>query len=77
MFLYKQACGTRGINETGYVLVLELVSSNKRTYAGIGFEHFFSLGQLILVAIAYYIRDWRDLALVMILPTIPFLAYYL
>lgn len=37
------ACGTRGINETGYVLALELVGQSKRTYAGIGFEHFFQL----------------------------------
>jgi hypothetical protein len=97
------ACGTRGINETGYVLgnwvglelvlhnklilrriilsffflALELVSQKKRTHAGIIFEHFFSLGQLILVAVAYFVRDWRSLAIIMIIPTIPFIAYFL
>jgi hypothetical protein len=30
------AVGTRGINETGYVLALELVGSKNRTYAAIG-----------------------------------------
>jgi hypothetical protein len=58
-------------------IALELVSQKKRTHAGIIFEHFFSLGQLILVTVAYLIRDWRLLAAVMIIPTIPFVAYFL
>ncbi|RNA19574.1 organic cation transporter isoform X1 [Brachionus plicatilis] len=71
------ACGTRGINETGYVLALELVGTKMRTYAGIGFENFFSFGQLILVLIAYFVRDWRQLSLTFTVFIIPFLSYFL
>jgi hypothetical protein len=71
------AVGTRGINETGYVLALELMSSKNRTFAAIGFEHFFSIGQLILVLFAYFFPDWRILSLIFIVPCIPFIFYYL
>ncbi|CAF0795542.1 unnamed protein product [Brachionus calyciflorus] len=73
---FLMACGTRGINETGYVLALELVSTKKRTYAGIGFENFFSLGQLILVLVAYFVRDWRNLSMIFTFAVIPFLTYF-
>ena len=56
---------------------MEIVGKSKRTFAGIVFEYFFALGQLVLVLMAYLIRDWRTLAWVAILPTIPFLSYYL
>ena len=51
------AVGTRGINETGYVLALELVGSKNRNRAAIGFEHFFSIGQFLLVTMSYFVRD--------------------
>lgn len=71
------AVGTRGINETGYVLALELVGSKCRTSAAIVFEHFFSLGQLTLVLIAYFVRDWRLLSIIFIIPCIPTISYFL
>lgn len=71
------AVGTRGINVTGFVLGMEIVGVSKRTFAGIVFEYFFALGQLVLVAFAYFIRDWRTLAWVTIIPTIPFVSYFL
>lgn len=71
------AIGTRGINITGFVLGMEIVGKSKRTFAGIVFEYFFAIGQLILVAFAYFIRDWRTLAWVMTVPVVPFLSYYL
>jgi hypothetical protein len=72
---FIMACGTRGINETGYVLALELVGPRLRTRIAIGFEFAFSFGQLFLVCIAYFIRDWRYLALIMTFLTAPFLTY--
>lgn len=74
---FLMACGTRGINETGYVLALELVSNSKRSHIGIGFEYWFAIGQLILVLVAYFVRDWRYLALIMAFLTAPFLSYAL
>ena len=72
---FLMACGTRGINETGYVLALELVSPKKRSHIGIGFEFSFAIGQLILVVLAYFVRDWRILCLIMVFLTVPFLGY--
>ena len=71
------AVGTRGINETGYVLALELVGSKSRSFAAIVFDHFFSIGQLTLVLIAYFVRDWRLLSIIFIIPCIPTVFYFL
>jgi OCT family organic cation transporter-like MFS transporter 4/5 len=76
------ACGTRGINVTGFVLGMEIMGPSKRTFAGIVIEYFFAIGQLILVLIAYINNvllenGWRSLAMFLILPCIPFLGYFL
>jgi MFS transporter, OCT family, solute carrier family 22 (organic cation transporter), member 4/5 len=71
------AIGTRGINLTAYVLGMELLESRKKTFGGMIFQLAFPIGQLILALIAYFIRDWRTLALVCCIPSIPFLLYYL
>jgi hypothetical protein len=92
------ACGTRGINVTGFVLGMEMMGpSGKlilntkkkmkklsqfhklkgRTFAGIVIEYFFALGQLVLVFIAYFVRDWQTLSWIVIVLTVPFLSYFL
>ena len=58
-------------------LALELVGQGRRTLTAILFEHSFSVGQLVLVTAAYFIRDWRPLALSFVLPCVPFLFYFL
>lgn len=70
------ACGTRGINVTGYILALEIVGPSHRAYAAMVFTSFFAIGQLFLVFMAYFIRDWRTLAGVMVIPLVPFLGYF-
>lgn len=70
------ACGTRGINVTGFVLGMEMMGPGKRTFAGIVIEYFFAIGQLILVFIAYFVRDWRTLSWIVIILTLPFLSYF-
>lgn len=75
------ACGTRGINVTGFVLGMEMMGPSKRTFAGIVIEYFFAIGQLILVLFAYinnvyFESGWRTLAIALIFPIIPFLSYF-
>ena len=53
------------------------MGQNKRTFAGIVFEYFFGIGQLILVFLAYFIRDWFNLSLTVLITTLPFAAYFL
>lgn len=75
------ACGTRGINVTGFVLAMEMMGPKKRVFAGIVIEYFFAIGQIILVAFAYtnnilFSSGWRTLAISLVIPTIPFLSYF-
>ncbi len=70
------ACGTRGINVTGFVLGMEMMGPTKLTFAGIVIEYFFAIGQLILVLIAFFVRDWRTLSWIIIILTLPFLSYF-
>lgn len=76
------ACGTRGINVTGFVLGLEMMGPSKRTFAGVVIEYFFAFGQLILVALAYlnnvyFGNGWRTLAILFLIICFPFLSYFL
>lgn len=54
-----------------------MMGPSKRTFAGIVIEYFFAIGQLILVFIAYFVRDWRTLSWIVIILTLPFLSYFL
>ena len=56
---------------------MELMGQNKRTFAGIVFEYFYGIGQLILVALAYFIRDWFNLSLAVFIINLPFISYFL
>ena len=56
---------------------VELVGSDKRTFAGFVFQYFFPIGQLVLAVLAFFIRDWRILANVVAAIAVPFLLYFL
>ena len=45
------ACGTRGINVTGFVLGTEMMGNDRRTFAGLVFQQFFGVGQLVRINI--------------------------
>uniref|UniRef100_A0A663DSC8 Solute carrier family 22 member 2 n=1 Tax=Aquila chrysaetos chrysaetos TaxID=223781 RepID=A0A663DSC8_AQUCH len=53
---------------TGYLLIAESVGSNYRRAAGITYRLAFSLGLLILTALAYALPHWRWLQLMVTLP---------
>lgn len=71
------AIGTRGINLSAYVLGIEILDAKRKTFGGMIFHISSPIGQLVLVTLAYFIRDWRQLAFFSCLPTVPFLLYYL
>ncbi|CAF4076424.1 unnamed protein product, partial [Rotaria sordida] len=67
------ACTTRGIAIIGFVLATELVGPKNKFLVAIIIQYCFALGQLILVAFAYFIREWRRLTYILSIFTIPFL----
>lgn len=47
-----------------YVLCMEVIGSSYRSFAGMVFHVFFSLGYPLLAVMAYYIWSWRTLCVV-------------
>ncbi len=53
-----------------------MVGSNWKTWLGIGFEFPWALAYTTLPGIAYYVRNWRHLQLVISCPPVIFLPIY-
>ncbi|XP_069028460.1 solute carrier family 22 member 2-like [Embiotoca jacksoni] len=68
--------GVKGGWMTCYVLLTEIVGVEYRRTVGILFQMFFSIGNLILPLLAYFITDWRWLQVVITVPYILFVSYY-
>lgn len=64
-----------GLQSTSYMLLQELTPTRKLTMTGILFECSRSLGLIFLGVTAYFIRDWRNLQLVMCIPTLLTVAW--
>uniref|UniRef100_A0A671V0F5 Solute carrier family 22 member 3 n=1 Tax=Sparus aurata TaxID=8175 RepID=A0A671V0F5_SPAAU len=65
--------GVKGGWMNGYVLLTEMVGAEYRRTVGIVYQMFFSVGNLILPLLAYYITDWRWLQVVITAPYLFFL----
>ncbi|CAF3777726.1 unnamed protein product [Rotaria socialis] len=70
------ACSTRGISVTGFVLITELVGPKNKFLTAISVKYFFAIGQLVLVAFAYFIREWRRLSWALSIFTTPFIFFH-
>lgn len=70
------AGANRGINDVAFILALETVGPRYRALSAMAFPMCFALGQVMLVTTAYFIRYWRTLSIVMIIPLLPFLGYF-
>ncbi|XP_074541098.1 solute carrier family 22 member 2-like [Halichoeres trimaculatus] len=68
--------GVKGGWMASYVLLTEIVGVEYRRTVGILFQMFFSVGNLILPLLAYFVTDWRWLQVVITAPYIFFLSYY-
>ncbi|VIO86946.1 Uncharacterized protein BM_BM7167 [Brugia malayi] len=65
-----------GIFVIAVVIGMELVGPSKRKVASVISGIFFSFGQIILGCLAYFIRDYRYLQLVISLPALIFMCYW-
>ncbi|XP_061106528.1 solute carrier family 22 member 6-like [Conger conger] len=65
-FLCGMALSGLGLNSLS--LILEWIPTRVRTVVGTGTGYFYTVGQLILAGMAYFIRDWRWLTLAASIP---------
>ncbi len=63
-----------GIYGTSFVLVIEILGTDWRGLAGNLFCLPFAVGYMFLAGVAYYIREWRYLQLVLSIPSVILLA---
>ncbi|XP_076033896.1 organic cation transporter protein-like isoform X2 [Oratosquilla oratoria] len=73
---FFNAMSTSAVFQTAFVLGLEMVGPSKRVMCGVIGEYFFALGEVVLALLAWVIRDWRMLQLVLSAPCACFLFYW-
>ena len=55
---------------------VEITGPARRELSGMIIEFFWSIGMIVIVPIAYFIRNWRHLQLAVSLPGLVFAVYY-
>ncbi|XP_012677225.2 solute carrier family 22 member 6 [Clupea harengus] len=75
--LFRFGCGMAlsGLVLNTLSLVLEWIPTRVRTIVGTGTGYCYTIGQLLLALVAYFIRDWRWLTLAVSLPFYGFFIY--
>ncbi|KAK5887416.1 hypothetical protein CesoFtcFv8_016020 [Champsocephalus esox] len=74
--LFRFGCGMAlsGVMLNTFSLVVEWIPTSVRTMVGTMTSYSYTVGQLILALIAYFIRDWRWLTLAV---SLPFFVFFL
>lgn len=75
-FRFFVALGVAGGITTAFVLLIEVVGPEQRTYLGIGIQLGWATGYLILSGLAWFIRNWRFLQLAITLPCLLMVSYW-
>jgi multidrug transporter EmrE-like cation transporter len=48
----------------GFVLGVEFIGTKYRLWCGNGYQMLFAVGEIVFAAVAFKVRDWRNLELV-------------
>ena len=67
---------SQAIVVVGYSLLLEVVGASMRSFAATVIQVFFPIGICILVLLAYFIRSWKILCVVISLTGLGFLSLW-
>ncbi|XP_072019582.1 organic cation transporter protein-like [Amphiura filiformis] len=70
VFRFMVGMGNLGSFIVAFVLGTELVGPSYRTVTGIGIEFFWSFGYMLLALLAFLIRDWFILQIVLTIPLV-------
>ena len=74
VFRFLMGAFCSGFIVSGYALLLEVVTTSKRSIVGMALHLFYPVGYSVLALMAYYIREWRTLVLATVLFGVGFLA---
>ena len=77
LFYYLIFSVSGGYSIAAYVLLTELVGIRHRSTAGCSIWYSFNLSSMSLAGLAYLVRDWRKLSIIMGAPAIPFVLGWL
>ncbi|KAG8200531.1 hypothetical protein JTE90_000605 [Oedothorax gibbosus] len=70
------AAAVSGLFQTGYILAVEFIGTSKRLICANVMQMVFAVGELILGLVAYFVRKWRYLELIISIPAAVLLIYY-
>lgn len=76
IFRILQGFFIQGLQTCSYTLMLEYCPARYRTLAAVFWELNWAIGLAILGGVSYFIRDWRTLTLVLLIPTVLSLVYF-
>ncbi|XP_070712123.1 solute carrier family 22 member 6 isoform X1 [Pempheris klunzingeri] len=75
IFRFLSGMAVSGVILNGVSLKVEWIPTKERTLVGTLTSFFFTFGQMILSGLAYWLRDWRKLQVVVCTPHFLFFAY--
>ncbi|XP_070773648.1 solute carrier family 22 member 6 [Enoplosus armatus] len=75
VFRFLSGMAVSGVILNGVSLKVEWIPTKERTLVGTLTSFFFTFGQMILAGLAYWLRDWRKLQVVICAPQFLFFAY--
>lgn len=67
---------TSGVFLVAYVIAMEMVGPEKRLFAGVVCQCFFTTGYILTAFFAYFVKDWQMLQIAISLPGLLFLCYW-
>uniref|UniRef100_A0A3P9DG16 Solute carrier family 22 member 6 n=1 Tax=Maylandia zebra TaxID=106582 RepID=A0A3P9DG16_9CICH len=75
IFRFLSGMAVSGVIINGVSLKVEWITTKTRTVVGTLSSFFFTFGQMVLAGLAYWLRDWRKLQMVVCAPNFLFFAY--
>ncbi|XP_037605648.1 solute carrier family 22 member 6 isoform X2 [Sebastes umbrosus] len=75
VFRFLSGMAVSGIILNGVSLKVEWIPTKERTLVGTLTSFFFTFGQMVLAGLAYWLRDWRKLQVVVCAPMFLFFSY--